>query len=322
MSDGSGEAISHGPVSHEPIAGLAPGRRHLLWDNGNGTAAVWRVEPAAGPGPGEVRRHQFGPFAGWAARALAVGPDGRVYLLWAGRDGGASLWSVDMEDGGRRHWEFGACAGWAARTLAVGPDDVVRVLWTGPGGRAALWSLREGKSPESLDCGPFAGWAAVSLSVGADNWAQMLWTGPGGAASVWRVGADGQAEQAKYGPFAGWRAVAVASAGRGGAGRLLWQGAGGLASLWDMPGGQGPGGDTTGGEVSPPDRQPQAVHGPFEGWTPASVALGADEAAHVLWRFDGGGLASVWRMMGSEEVMHAEYGPFAGWVPVALALGP
>ena len=90
-----------------------------------------------------------------------------------------------------------------------------------------------------------------------------------------------------------------------------------------LPGGQRPGEDKPSGRESlPPDRQPQAVHGPFEGWTPAAVALGADEAAHVLWRFDGGGLASMWRMMGSEEVTHAEYGPFAGWVPVALALGP
>ena len=34
------------------------GRVHLLWDSGSGTA---------------VERSQFGPLAGWSARALAVG---------------------------------------------------------------------------------------------------------------------------------------------------------------------------------------------------------------------------------------------------------
>lgn len=333
MTDGSHDSMSPDSMSHDPPAGPAPGRApgsgrgraHLLWDNGNGTAAVWRLGPGGAEAPGASDRRQFGPFAGWAARALAVGADGRAYLLWAGRDRTASVWSVDMAGGEDRHREFGPFPGWEARTLAVGPDGVLRVLWAGADGAAALWSLREeglreGAAPESLVCGPYAGWAAVSLAVGPDGQALLLWTRADGAASVWRVGADGLAQQTEHGPYEGWSAVAVA-AGQDGAIRLLWKSAGGYASLRDFPGG----GEASGG--AGPDNHGQGdhgqtVHGPFEGWTPAAVAQGADGQPHLLWRYNGGGLASVWRLAGADGVGHREYGPYAGWTPVALALGP
>ena len=346
---------SHGPMSHGPsdrptdkstdkpagetIFGQPPpppGRTHLLWDNGSGTAAVWRLGEwhpgASGPEDGEAAdRQQFGPFTGWAARGLAVGPGGRVYLLWAGPGRAASVWSVDMEAGAARHVEYGPYDVWEARALAVGPDGVLRVLWVGAGGSAALWSLpeqnfAEGGVHDSLDCGPFAGWTAQALAVGPDNRAHLLWTRGDGAASVWLVGADGRTQPSEYGPYDGWSAVGVA-AGRDGGSCLLWRGAGGYASLWDVraPGvGEAPGvGQTQEGEdARAPDERPQAVHGPFAGWTPAAVARGGDGAAHLLWRRDGGGLASVWRLDATGGGSHRECGPFAGWMPVALALGP
>ena len=337
MSDDSHDPVGGDHADGDHAGGLGPatppGRAHLLWDNGNGTAAVWRLG-ASGSGGGE--RRLFGPFAGWTARALAVGPDGRVFLLWTGRDRAASIWSVDMEAGaaqrgeagGARHGEFGPYDGWEARTLAVGPDGTLRVLWAGADGAAALWSLpgwsltggsltREGfggGEPEALDCGPFAGWAARSLAVGPDNLAHLLWTRGDGAASVWRVGAEGRVVPSEYGPYAGWDAVGVA-AGRDGASRLLWRSAGGYASLWDAA--------QAGGDDRAADERPQTVHGPFKGWSAVGVAsAGAGGAAHLLWRHDGGGLASVWHLGAADGGGHEEYGPYAGWVPVALAVGP
>ena len=341
------------PPGQEPVGGRTggyvlgqppprPGRTHLLWDNGGGTAAVWRLGESGpgGSGPGGSAlgesgpegleasdRQQFGPFTGWAARALAVGPSERVYLLWTGPGRSASVWSVDMEAGAARHLEYGPYGGWKARALAVGPDGVLRVLWSGAGGAAALWSLPEqsfgtGGVPDSLDCGPFAGWEARALAVGPDNRAHLLWTRGDGAASVWAVGADGRAQPSEHGPYDGWSAVGVAASGRGGS-RLLWRGAGGYASLWDVQAaGVGQGGVGQGGDERAPDERPQAVHGPFAGWTAAAVAGGAGDAAHVLWRREGGGLASVWRLGASDGGDHRECGPFVGWTPVALAVGP
>ena len=321
FTDGLTDNFTDGLLSGLPPV-LSPGRAHLLWDNGNGTAAVWRLGV---PGfEGEADRRQFGPYAGWAVRALAVGPDGRVFLLWAGPDRAASVWSVDMEEGAARHREFGPYAGWAARALAVGPDGVLRVLWAGAGGAAALWSVpeesfREGTAPGALDCGPFAAWTARALAVGQDDLAHLLWTRGDGAASVWRIGADGRAESSEYGPYGGWGAVGVAP-GPGGVSRLLWRGAGGAASLWDMGvRGVGDGGEE---DALAPDERPQVVHGPFKGWTPEAVARGPDDAAHLLWRHTGGGLASVWRLGGAGGGSHAEHGPYVGWTPVALAVGP
>ena len=310
------------------VPGFGQGRTHILWDNGNGTASLRRLDAAGGPDlkpEGEPAPYLFGPFAGWTPRAVAAGSDGMVFLLWTGRDRTASVWSVDMEDGDYRHVEFGPYAGWEARALAVGPDAVLRVLWAGADGAAALWSLRPGAPPEAMDYGPFPGWAAASLSVGPDNRAHLLWTRDDGAASVWRVGADGLALQTEYGPHDGWSAVAVA-AGRDGTSRLLWKSAGGCASLWTVPAE----GESENGlahsegqapfeSQAPSEGHAQTLCGPFEGWTPAAVAIDADDAAQLLWRCDGGGPASVWRVDAAGGLTHAEYGPYAGWSPVALA---
>lgn len=259
---------------------------------GGGAASVRAVRGLGGAGAGGR--------AGW---------DGVPAVGWAG-PGGLGL---ERGHGGRRDAALGVRAlrgmGGARPGGRAGRRPTGAV---GRRGRAALWSLRGGEAPEALDCGPYAGWTAVSLAVGPDNRAHLLWTRDDGAASVWRIGADGLAHPAERGPYEGWSAVAAA-AGREGASRLLWRSAGGLASLWDIP---------AGGDAPVPDRRPQTVQGPFEGWTPAAVAPGADGGAHVLWRHDGGGRASVWRLDEKGGVGHTEYGPYAGWAAVALALGP
>ena len=216
-----------------------------------------------------------------------------------------------MEGGAARLSEFGPYAGWEARALAVGPDGVLRVLWAGANGAAALWSLREDEAPESLDCGPFVGWTAASLAADPDGRAHLLWVRDGGGASVWRVGDDGLADQTEFGPYDGWRAVSVA-AGRAGS-RLLWKGQGGRASVWDISG--------AGGRLGVDDER-QRVHGPFAGWTPTVITLGAGGAAQFLWRGDSGGRASVWRADGAGGFTRTEYGPYTGWAAVALATGP
>jgi len=89
------------------------GRVHLLWDSGNGTGAVWRLRP-----DGAADRRPFGPFAGWAARALAAGPDGRAFLPWRHDGGLASVRRLGAA-GGVGHAERGPCAGRAPVALAV-----------------------------------------------------------------------------------------------------------------------------------------------------------------------------------------------------------
>lgn len=309
--------ISSGSLIYLP----ALEQTHVLWDNGLGTAALWRIGPS-----GETTKRQFGPFPGWAARALDVGMDGAAQVLWAGRDGAASLWSI-AEDGESRHVEFGPYAGWEARAVAAGPDGTHHVLWRGADGAAIVWSLRPGQSPGSRSFGPYAGWGASSLSVGMDNRVHLLWHGRDGQAGVWRwsegSGRDGEAEiesqiesQISYGPHDGWSAVAVAE-GEAGRSRLLWQGEGGQASLWPIEEAGETGEGETGGE-----ERPQTVYGPFAGWTVIGAACGPGDGARLLWKYDLGGMASLWRLAADGGFTHEEYGPYSGWVPVALAAGP
>lgn len=311
--------ISGSPMTSSPPTPICT---HLLWDNGQGTAAVWRISPA-----GETTKRQFGPFDGWAARALAVGPEGTVHLLWTGRDGIASVWSVP-EDGPPRQTKYGPFAGWEARALAVGADNTQHLLWNRADGTAIVWSIRPEQMPEALHFGPYDGWSATGLAVGPDNQIHLLWNCRDGQAGVWRWASgsgteserEGESEaevemesQIAFGPFDGWRAAAVAG-GCAGVSRLLWQGENGRASLWTVSGAEP--GEPDGGE-----EQPQPVYGPFEGWTATGAACGPDDSAHILWRYQKGGMASVWRIEADGEFTHEEHGPYTGWAPVALAAG-
>lgn len=297
--------ISGSPTS-APLPALTP--MHILWDNRQGTAALWRI--TAG---GKTQR-QFGPFAGWSARTLALGPDGAAHLLWTGRGGTASVWSV-AEDGETRHSEFGPFAGWEAASLAVGPDGAQHVLWNRGDGAAILWTIQPEQAPAVRTFGPYDGWRATSLSIGSDNHLHLLWNCRDGQASVWRWAGggledDGEIEsQATYGPYDGWTAAAIAGDSVG-ASRLLWRGEGGQASLWTLD------------DAAEADEQTRTVYGPFEGWTASAAACGPDGGAHLLWRYDLGGLASLWRVAADGEVTHEEHGPYTDWVPVALATGP
>ena len=297
----------------------------LLWDNGGGSAALWRLEAGRKTPDAPLI---LGPFTRWTARGLAVGAAGESLLLWTGPEGRASVWRVGPgtagQAGAERPVKFGPYPGWEALGLAAGSDGIARLLWRGPDGTAALWrlpaALDSGETPSVRNFGPYPGWSAASLSVGPDRQVHLLWTHTDGEANLWRLD-DGEetAEhapadlQTQFGPYEDWAATAV-TAQPDGTSRLLWRRAGGQASLWTV------GAESAG--VPPPDALTQAVQGPCQRWTAVGAAAQPGGGAALLWRHDGGGMASVWQLdADGEAIAHAEHGPYSGWVPVALAAG-
>jgi len=97
--------------------GLRTGTAHVLWNNANGTASIWNDSAATGA----FTQNTYGPFAGWTAKSIADGPDGKTRVLWNNTSGSMSLWSLDNATGIYGHFEYGPYSGWSAQALSAGP---------------------------------------------------------------------------------------------------------------------------------------------------------------------------------------------------------
>ena len=119
-SNGNLTMPTFGPYANYAAKALSVGPddiAHPLWDNANGTAALWN----AGFTNGSFTAKQYGPYAGWTAKAVATGPDNVSHLLWNhAPDNQASLFSIPAS-GGFTSKQYGPYAGWQAVAVSAGP---------------------------------------------------------------------------------------------------------------------------------------------------------------------------------------------------------
>ncbi len=118
-ANGTRQNFEYGPYAGWGATALSVGAdegAHLLWDNLDGTTALWSVDF----GSGGFTQGVYGPFGGWSACAIGTGPDGTTRVLWKnGADGQASVWS--LSGGVYTHAEYGPYSGWSAVALCAGP---------------------------------------------------------------------------------------------------------------------------------------------------------------------------------------------------------
>lgn len=287
---------------------------HVLWTYTDGTVSLWGVNAA-----GEYSYHNYGPYPGWAATALATDSRGHSYLLWNHTvDGAMSLWNINS-DGVFTQNTYGPFAGWTATALAIGPDNMPRVSWTHtPDGQLSLWRITPDGSYVNHEYGAYPGWGARSLSVGPDAEAHLLWTyagtgdfgdaAPSGKIALWDVGAAGGFSYSLYGPFAGWSAGGLAT-GPDGSSHIAWTRADGAFSLWG---------------VAPDGTYTYRNYGPYGGWTETALAVGHDNIPRVLWN-NASGQISLWSVNANNpfsSFSYVNYGPFSGWTATALSVQP
>ncbi len=91
---------------------------HVLWTNVNGQLSVWNYDDS-----GAYTYQNYGPYAGWTAKAIADGSDGRQRVLWTNSNGAASIWSLDNTTGRFSQNTFGPYRGWSAIALSAAPAD-------------------------------------------------------------------------------------------------------------------------------------------------------------------------------------------------------
>lgn len=284
----------------------AAAETRLLWNHVDGRARLWTLADATAA---LETGKEFGPFAGWAVRATAIGPDNKARLLWNHVDGRASLWNLDAANAFESGVEFGPFPGWTIHSLAVGADGKTRLLWTGSNGRVSLWTLSATGAFESgYEYGPYNGWSVRALAVGADNKPRLLWSHTTGHISVWTLSVTGALIENGYeaGPFAGW-SVAHLAVGKDNKARLLWNAAAtGRASVWTL--------NAAGSAL-----ESGYEYGPFAGWSAGALAGGADGKTRLLWK-NTDGRASVWVLSPTTNAFEngTEYGPFSGWKPATI----
>jgi len=162
-----------------------------------GKVALWTITPATGAISGSAT---YGPYANLQDGPLAVGPDGRLRLLWRNTvTGAATLWIIPATYGAPLSGYVYAWPGEGARAsdIAVGADNKTRVQWTYSSGRIALWKINTvvgsttaGVIETGKFYGPLGGVMPLGLSVGGDNQTRQLFQYGDGKTVLWSV-ADG-----------------------------------------------------------------------------------------------------------------------------------
>lgn len=299
-----GTAQAEGAFMDGTLFSLAlPSVSHILWRNNDGTQALWTVQPDY-----TVTTKNYGPYAGWTAKAVADTPDGHTHLIWNhSPDGLVAVWDV-AKDGNFTAQNYGPFSGWSAQALSAGPDGRLHILWNhSPDSQMSLWAITADANVTYKNYGPFTGWTAKGVATGGDGNTDVLWTNTDGTMSTWKVSeADGSFQYHNFGPYAGWTANAVA-AGPDGQGSIAWGNRNGTQSLWSI--------DFGSGEFSTKD------YGPIGTWGVTSVAVGADGLRHLLWNHGGDSQGALWTLDSAGGFTHSDYGPYSGWSVTALSAG-
>lgn len=104
------------PLAVSPRATAGQAATHVLWTNADGRLSLWNYADS-----GAFSQITYGPYAGWTAKAVADGPDGRQRVLWTNTSGAVSLWSLDNTTGQFTQNTYGPYSGWSASALSVTP---------------------------------------------------------------------------------------------------------------------------------------------------------------------------------------------------------
>ena len=279
---------------------------HILWNSTDGTASVWNYAASGG----SYTFHNYGPYPGWTAVALADGPDGQTRMLWDNTDGRASIWSLNNATGVFTFHNFGPYAGWAAAGISVGSEDTTHVLWNKTDGTISLWNYSpDGGTFIYRNYGPYDGWSARAIADGPDGNTRILWNNTDGRMSLDSYTlTTGNYTVNTFGPFLNWTAVALSVAADNTA-HILWDNFDDTASIWNFTVVNGVGGFTF------------HDYGPYDGWSAVALSDAPDGLTRVLWD-NGDGRMSLWKLDNNTAIFSQfTYGPFTGYTADALSQG-
>jgi hypothetical protein len=273
------------------------GRGDFLWQNGDGTPAVWLMNGTgvlefggALPNPtGDTR-------TGITWKEIDAGDfdgDGKSDILWQNNDGTPAVWlmngtHVSLMGPGLSN----PGPAWHAKEAAdFNGDGKADILFQNDNGAAAVW-LMDGvnlvsTSPPLPNPGP--AWHVMDAAdFNGDGKADILWQNDNGTPAVWLM--DGlnvlSTGPALANPGPAWHEIAAADFNGDGKADILWQNNDGTPAVWLM--------DGTGILSEGP-----ALANPGAGWhAKEAVDTNGDGMADIVWQHDNG-TPAVWLMNGT-----------------------
>lgn len=156
-----------------------------------------------------VSTNNYGPFPGWQATAMCVGPDNCPHVLWTNVNRTCILWKLSSTGANPVMSPiYGPVTSFMPRDISVGGDNQTRLLWDDTNNYIFLWQLTstDTNPVQSTTYATPGSFADRALAVGSDNLPHILWGSYNGSFLLWRTNSDGSSPvaSATYGPFAGY----------------------------------------------------------------------------------------------------------------------
>jgi hypothetical protein len=283
------------------------GHGSILWQNTNGTAAIWSVNGTSLVSGATLG---FNPGSSW--HVIGSGDfdgDGKSDILWQNNDGTPAVWKMDGSNIlSGANVGFNPGASW--HVIGSGDfngDGKADILWQNQNGQAAVW-LMDGqtlKSGTNVGANPGADWHVIgSGDFNGDGKADILWQNNNGQAAVWLMNGSNLISGANVGvtPGADWHVRTAGDFNGDGKADILWQNSNGQAAVWLMDGTSLIAGADVG--VNPGADWHVQTANDFNG----------DGKADILWQ-NTNGQAAVWLMNGVNVLAGSNVGfdPGASW---------
>jgi len=269
----------------------ASGKSDILWQNADGTPAVWRMN---GTNVDLMGPALTNPGPAWHVRDGAdFNGDGQADFLWQNDDGTAAVWLIG---GGTQVNGIGGPLpnpgpAWHANKAAdFDGDGKGDILWQNADGTPAVWlmnsTFEKAIGPALANPGPT--WhEKAAADFNADGKADILWQNDNGTPAVWLMNGVNvlSTGPALANPGPAWHEIAAGDFNGDGKADILWQNDDGTPAVWLMDG-------TAVISTGP------ALINPGAGWhAKEAVDTNGDGRADILWQHDNG-TPAVWLMEG------------------------
>jgi FG-GAP-like repeat len=309
LTDTDQVAIIVSPPDETPVVHNDPpgGHSDLLWQNQDGTAALWTMNGLTVTAGANVG---FNPGPSW--HAIGSGDfngDGKADILWQNADGTPAAWLMDgLNVLSGANVGFNPGAAWHVIAAAdFNGDGKSDILWQNVDGTPAVW-LMDGLnvlSGANVGFNPGAAWHAVGAGdFDGDGKADILCQNNNGQAAVWLMNGLSLKAGANVGfnPGAAWQVQAAGDFNGDGKADILWQNKDGSPAVWLMNGFNILSGANVGFNPGPNWQ----VHG--------SGDFNGDGKADIAWQ-NTNGTPAVWLMDGLSVVAGSDVGfnPGSSW---------
>jgi FG-GAP-like repeat len=279
-----------------------PAVSDLLFQNGNGQAAIWDMNGTKLIGGGAVSPN---PGPGW--KAVATGDfndDGHADLLFQNANGQAAVWDMNggTPIGGGPVSPNPGPAWKAVGTGDFNHDGHSDILWQNADGQAATWDMSVNRliGGGAVTPNPGTNWKAIGTGdFNKDGFSDILWQNTNtGQISIWEMDGNNLVGGGPVTPNPGpsWQAIGAGDFNHDGFSDILFQNKNtGQVSVWEMDGTSLIGGGL--------------VANPGTSWH----AIGAGGGGSEILLQNTSGQTSIWEMNGNT---------IAGGGPVSPNPGP